>query len=313
MIYCLNDFYQWPMSAPVLWRDAPHETGKFLDANLYMDQLADTDDHGHSWIKTFFPDPMVMPDHLSFRNLLHFDGQRDDWQIARLDVAFYHDQPIGLLISCGRDLYCDYINRFISDTALFMRAVADLRRAAGKLSIRLDWRESIVSPDQPLPPLSRFFGYQIADRQITRTLPRDGDLPFAYLTTVNTMVEHLHTFWFDQLRPPGANAALGARELGNPLYRASMLQMLVDGIQQERFPFDRAAQIDFYDQRDWLPIIVAGPQGVFVFVTPGELMLAETTDPSWRMKWRNATTLRQLSEDPGDFTVLLDQYRKKSL
>ena len=308
----LHDLHQWPMAAPVLWRDAPHEVGKFLDANLYMDQLAATDDHGHSWIMEFLPDLRVIPDHLTFRNLLSFDGQRDDWQIARMDVAFYHDRPFGLLTSCGRDLYCDFINRFIDVPSLFMQAVADLRRVAAQpgLAVRLDWRAAIVAADQPLPMLERFYGYQIVDRQLTRTRPVDGDLPFAFLTTVNTMVEHLHTFWHDQEQRPGSNVELGARNLKNGFYRASMLQMLVDGIQQEKEIFHRVAIIDAEDEEGWLPIMVTSENGVFLFVTPADLMVGEMTDPSWRMKWRNMTTLRQISADPDDFDRLAAQSRR---
>lgn len=311
---CLGDYFTWalemPATARVPWRDALHETGKFLDANLYMDQLAMTDDHGHSWVMTYFPNPSIMPDHLTFLKLVDFDGGVADWQIARLDVAFYGDQPFGLLISCGRDRYCDYLNRFVTDAPLFMKAVAELRKIAlPGFAPRLDWRESLIDVDTPLPQISRFYGYEIQDRSLRRTIPCDGDLPFAWLTQVNTLIEHLHTFWYDQPQHPGSNADRGGRFPANPVYRASMVQTLMEGIQAEPDIFDRVAMVDRLQDHEWWPVIVANQDGVFAFVTPGDLLNGEAEDPSWRMKWRNATFLRQLDKDPAAFNDMVKRYR----
>lgn len=313
-IYCLNDLYQRAMSGQkkILWRDAVHEAGKFLDANLYMDQLAMTDDHGWCWLKDFFPEPAAIPDHLGFCTIADFDGGIEDWQIARIDVAFYHDHPFGVLISCGRDLYCDFLNRFISDGVTFMRALADLRKVAVKsgLSVRLDWRKSIIAPDQPLPTLSRFYGYELTPSGIRRSpLPLDGDLPFAWLTQTNTMIEHLHTFWYDQPDLPGTNAPHGKRSLTNPVYRAAMLQTLFEGMMTAPEPFSRVAILDYQTDHEWWPLLVAHEGGVFAFATEKDLMNGEIEDPSWRMKWRNATILRQLSPDSSAFDSILADYR----
>ncbi|GAB5388786.1 MAG: hypothetical protein Alpg2KO_17540 [Alphaproteobacteria bacterium] len=309
-----SDLYDLPALCTRRWSRWPHEAGKFLDPNRYMDELALTDDHDWSWVRRA-SGWAEFDDAFTFRHVLDLkDGPKDEHS-AMAHVACWKGSPFGVLVSVGRDKYCDFVTRFITDGQVFMQAKRALSACAAEgedVKIRPDWLGSVVEADAPQDGLARFYAHEIAltgqGAQIGRSVPQDGDPAYAHLIQANDIVEKTHYYWHRRATEQGANAAPGVREISNEVYRAEMAASTIEGVLEDAM-WPKARMVDVFVGGWWVSILVGGPDGVFAFATPASLFHVEPLDPDFREKWRCGTLLKQISPVEADFDTVLEDLK----